>query len=185
MEKHNSVVYEVHYKTWNIAMRVVDPNTQQEIYTLTSGGALGNDTQIVNSRNQVVGNGRASHWKTGIKMEMRETDGHSTIPGTFETKTGKALGFGSPSFVSPAFGGQKMTWKNKAMSTKIHYTLIDERGVALAQFQSAGMKWKTVGHLEIMTGDVPMGDAQIAEIVSTVLTLTYRKLVANNMAAIV
>lgn len=183
--KHETLTYEIHYKTWNIAMRIVDAQTKQQLYTLTSGGAIGQDTQVTDSANRVIATGYASHWKTGVKMQMHETGGH-TIPGSFETHTDKMLGFGSPSFVSPAFGGQKMTWKNKALSTKIHYTLIDERGIALAQFQSAGMKWKTVGTLQIMVGEAGgmIGEPQIAEIVSTVLTLMYRKLVANNVAAI-
>lgn len=106
--------------------------------------------------------------------------------GTFTTKTSKAMGMGSPQYTSPAFGGKRMTMKNKAMSTKINYTLIDEEtGMALAKFESAGMKWgKKVGRLEIAE-ETSLTGGQLDEVVVVMLTLMYRKLVAGNMAAVV
>lgn len=79
-----------------------------------------------------------------------------------------------------------MTMKNKAMSTKINYTLIDEEtGMALAKFESAGMKWgKKVGRLEIAE-ETSLTGGQLDEVVVVMLTLMYRKLVAGNMAAVV
>lgn len=102
--------------------------------------------------------------------------------GSFKTHTGKMFG-GSPKFDSQAFGGQRMTWKNKAMSSKIVYTLIDERGLALAHFESAGMSWKRMGTLQIVNQVTE--EKQVDEIVVTVLTLLYRKLTEMNLAAIV
>ena len=174
--------YEVRYKTWNVAMSVVDPTTpDQPLYTLTSNGALGNSTEIRDSTGSIVAQGYASSWKTGVKMTMLSSDKTTS---TFETKTTKSMGMGSPQYHSPAFGGQQMTLKNKAMSTKYNYTMIDEQSNAVAKFESAGMKWKTVGKLEVMS-DMVTSQQQMDEIVATMLTLTYRKMVQANTAAVV
>lgn len=167
---------EVHYKTWDVRIQVIDPSTQQQLYSL-SGDGLGTHIQALNAHGQVVGNGRTSHNHSSVTVDMTGTGN------PFSTHTGKSFGRGSPAYVSPAFKGQKMTWKNKAMSSKINYTLVDASGLALARFESAGMSLKRVGKLEIMESVTEQ--AQVDEIVVTVLTLMYRKLVAMNFAAIV
>jgi hypothetical protein len=175
----NTRTLEVRYTSWDVKIEVID-NTMggQTLYRL-SGSSLGTELTALNGSGQLIGMGKSSHWKTGVSISLAGNNG-----ATFETSTGKSFGRGSPSYVSPAFGGQKMTWKNKAMSTKIIYTLLDERGMALARLESAGMKWTKPGKLEIME-DLMMDEAKRDEIVVTVLTLMYRKLVQNNTAAIV
>lgn len=160
-------------------MAVTDLSTGQQLYSL-SGGSLGSTLTATNSANVVVGTGRTSCMTTSVTVTMTGAAGGAA--GSFETHTGKLLG-GSPKFNSPAFGGQLMTWKNKALSTKINYTLMGEDGLALAKFESAGMKFKKVGKLEII--DAVQDQAQIDEIVVTVLTLLYRKLVEMNTVALV
>lgn len=87
---------------------------------------------------------------------------------------------GSPRYTSPAFGGQVMTWKNKAMSNKILYTLIDEQGLGLAKFESSP---KTrIGKLEL--ADTVTTEDQLSEIAVTLLTLLERKLRAIQISYI-
>jgi hypothetical protein len=162
-------------------MEVTDLSTSTKLYSL-SGGCMGGNLTCIDASNTVVGVGRTSCMRTGVNVSM--TGAASGVPQySFDTNTGKMLGMGSPKYVSPAFGGQQMTWKNKAMSTKINYTLVGADGMALARFESAGMKWKKVGRLEIV--DAVQDQAQVDEIVVTVLTLLYRKLVEMNNTVVV
>lgn len=177
---HGSRTFEVHYSSWNIDMRVVDPSTSQQLYTL-SGNGLGKTLTAINAAGVVVGTGRTSSMSSSVTINLTGANNGGGGGATFETHTGKFWG-GNPSYESPAFGGQKMTWKNKMMSTKISYTLIGEDGLALARFESAGMKWKRVGALEIV--DAVQGQEKVDEIVVTVLTLLYRKLVAMNTTVV-
>ena len=78
---------------------------------------------------------------------------------------------GSPKYHSPSFDGTDVTWRNKAMSTKIVYDLLDGRGTTYAKFQS-NPKTK-IGTLEL--GDVTDEDC-INEIVVTLVSLLARKL---------
>jgi hypothetical protein len=176
---HGSRTLEVRYHDWKMNMTVNDLSTSQQLYSL-AGPCLGGTITCVNSVNVPVGTGRTCLGRSSVTINMTGAAGGT--PGTFETHTGKLIG-GSPKFNSPAFGGQFMTWQNKARSTKIIYTLLDQNGLALARFESAGMKWKKVGKLEIV--DAVTDEAQVDEIVVTVLTLLYRKLTENNYAAIV
>jgi hypothetical protein len=176
---HGSRTLEVRYHNWNMNFDVTDLSSGQHLYTL-NGGDLGGTFRCVNNNNILIGTGKTSCMTSSVTINMTGAAGGPT--GSFSTHTGKMFG-GSPKFNSPAFGGQQMAWKNKAMSTKIIYTLLDQSGMALARFESAGMKWKKIAKLEIV--DQIQDQAQIDEIVLTVLTLVYRKLVANNTAAIV
>lgn len=98
---------------------------------------------------------------------------------TFEVRDDRKM-LGSPTYVSSAFSGQQMTWKNKPWSNKIAYTLIDGKGLALAKFESSP---KTqVGKLEI-TKEVSSME-QIDEIALMILTLLRRKLQAAESATI-
>ncbi|ETN37549.1 uncharacterized protein HMPREF1541_07171 [Cyphellophora europaea CBS 101466] len=176
---HGSRTLEVRYHNWSMNMDVIDLATSQQLYTL-HGGSLGGTFTCVNNANVVIGTGQTSLMRSNVTVSM--TGAAGGIAGTFQTHTGKLLG-GSPKFNSPAFGGQQMTWKNKAMSSKIIYTLLDENGIALARFESAGMKFKKVGKLEIV--DAVTDQAQVDEIVVTVLTLLYRKLTEMNSTVVV
>jgi hypothetical protein len=172
----NTRTLEVRYTSWDVKIEVLNAN--QTLYRL-SGSCLGTELTALNGAGQLIGHGKSSHCRTGVTISLAGNHG-----ATFTTDTGKSFGRGNPAYVSPAFGGQKMTWKNKAMSTKIIYTLLDERGLALARFESAGMKWKKPGKLEVME-ELLADQAKMDEIVVTVMTLMYRKLVQNNTAAIV
>lgn len=79
---------------------------------------------------------------------------------------------GSPKYTSPAFGGQELTWKNKAMSRKIIYTLIDGSGTAIANFESNPSN--QVGKLELT--EAIFGEEKLNEVVVTLMALLVRKL---------
>ena len=89
----------------------------------------------------------------------------------FEIHNSRSVLGGSPKYKSPAFGGNEMVWKNKAMSSKIIYDLIGSDGVALAKFQSDPRS--KIGKLEI--GEIT-GEERINEVVVTLLTLLHRKM---------
>lgn len=91
---------------------------------------------------------------------------------SFEMHNSAGVLGGSPKFTSPAFEGQEVTWKNKGMSRRIIYTLIDGRGVAVANFESDPKS--RIGRLEI-SGEV-VSEEMMNEIVVTLLTLLVRKL---------
>lgn len=174
---------QVPYSEWGLTMEVIDPTVGGQTLYRLSGCNLGTELTALDSKGQLVGVGKSSHCRTSVRISL-PAGPHGHGGSTFETSTGKMFGRGSPSYTSPAFGGQRMTWKNKAMSTKILYTLLDESGAALARFESAGMRWGKPGKLEIME-ELMLDDAKRDEIVVTVLTLLYRKLVQNNTAVLV
>lgn len=96
----------------------------------------------------------------------------ATGESTFELHNSAGVLGGSPKYTSPAFAGQEVTWKNKGMSRKIIYTLIDGNGVAIANFESDPRN--KIGKLEI-TGEIS-GEERLNEVVVTLLALLVRKL---------
>ena len=166
-------VLDVDYKYWRKNISITDSATGRRLYS------LGVDCRhsllsAINEYGQAIGSSKVHSWSSRIDVQMTSTKDVST---TFDMRNRGILG-GSPYYTSPAFDGQEMTWKNKAMSRKIIYTLIDGQGMALANFES---DWKTkIGKLEVLPSITE--EERVHEIVVTLLALLYRKLLSIQIA---
>ena len=173
--RYDSQIFEVHYANWRHTIMIIDPATNQITYTL-SGNRTHNS--ITNSQNQNIGTSKTSSMTSKVTVTMSNNS-------TFDIHNDKFLGFGSPTYTSPALSGQDVIWKNRARSRQIHYTLIDGSGLALAKFE--GDVRTKIGKFEIAPG-VGLGQNQIEEVVVVLLTLLRRKMRAiqsANSAAVV
>ena len=172
----SSSTFEVHYKDWTSKLSVHPSGTDQQLYFMNTKGCTRQYT-ITKGSDQLIGSFKLHTISSRIDVETRSEEG---IGNTFELRNDKIL-VGSPRYTSPAFDKQLMVWKNKAMSSKIIYTLIDGNGQALANFESSP-KTK-IGKLEIL--DVVVGNDKINEIVVTLLALLLRKLQTIQASTIV
>lgn len=158
---------DVFYKNWMSVIVVSAPGMIQPLYTL-SASRCGRQLTILDATDQQIGTSTVHSTTSRIDVECRAENG---VTNTFEIKNDKGI-IGSPRYTSPAFGGQQMTWKNKAMSYKIIYTLVDEQGTKLAYFESAPKS--KLGRLELLAQG--MENDKINEIMVTLLSLLHRKL---------
>jgi hypothetical protein len=158
-------IFEVHYKDWRSHTYVQDDNGVAIFTGLRE--SMSSRLEVIDRNGNNVGKSRTSSLSTRIDVELFNT----TAPAhTFEIRNHAT--FGSPRYPSPTFGGQQMTWKNKMMSKKILFDLMDESGKVYAKFESAP-KTK-IGRLEITGGC--FGEDRLKEVVVTLLTLLIRKL---------
>ena len=162
-----SETFDVHYRDWKNNI-VVTNSAGQEVFTL-NGRSSSVRLEIVNRNKQVIGYSKSSSLSSKIHVEITNATGASRA---IEIQNSNCIWGGSPRYTSPAFDGREVTWKNKAMSTKIIYTLIDGRGTAVAKFQSD--PWTKIGKLEIT--DEVTGEDRLNEVAVTLLSLLHRKL---------
>lgn len=94
------------------------------------------------------------------------------------------------SYVSPAFGGQTLTWEHGRSWTHVEYVLLDANAVPIAKFRGGScwkcLPWGNFGDFEVFHGRT-LTDAQRDEVIATGTTLAYRAAVnrsATSAAAI-
>ncbi|KAL9114413.1 MAG: hypothetical protein Q9227_001494 [Pyrenula ochraceoflavens] len=172
----SSRIMYVHYKDWTTSIIVRVSGTEKQLYTLYGNGC-GRQLTVTDASDQQIGLTKIHAISSRIDVETRSESGTRN---TFEMRNDKVV-VGSPRYTSEAFAGQVMTWKNKALSSKIIYTLIDGQGTTFAHFESSPKS--KVGTMEILN-NVAMDD-QVNEIVVTLLTLLYRKLQAIRTGTLV
>lgn len=158
---------DVNYLYWNNSITITDSNNRRLFESHRS--RCSSRLEVANQNGQLIGHAKTSRMTSQIDVAMQNT---ATGESAFEIHNSAGILGGSPKYTSPAFGGQEMIWKNKAMSRKIIYTLIDGNGMAIANFES-DPKYK-IGKLEI-TGEVST-DERLNEVVVTLLVLLVRKL---------
>lgn len=164
-------VLEVDYAGWRRRITIIDPSTQQVIYTL-KGYGWRVPYEITNASGQHIGTTKTSSMTSKITVEMTGKHGE---PVAFEIRNDKLIGMvGSPQYTSSVFDGQTMTWKNTAMSKNVIYTLIEGKGMALARFESD--RKTMIGKLEIV--DTELDETRMNEIAVVLLTLVKRKMKA-------
>ena len=169
-------IMDVDYKNWRSSITVNTSNVRQPLYTLQAGGCSRHVT-FTNGANEGIGTSKIHKWTNRIEVEIQNEQGSNVA---FEMGNTKWFG-GSPCYYSPAFNGELVTWKNKAMSSKILYTLIDGQGVSLAHFQSSPRT--QIGRLEL--ANIVTEEVKINEIMVTLLTILYRKVQTIQTSAIV
>ena len=158
-------VLDVDYRTWRRSITVNTPNVNQPLYALQTNGCSRHVT-ITKGPNDSIGISKIHTWTNRIEVEIQNEQGNA-----FKMGNTKWYG-GSPCYYSPAFNGELVTWKNKAMSKKILYTLTDSQGVSFAHFESSPRT--QIGRLEL--ADTVTEETKINEIMVTLLTILYRKL---------
>ena len=171
----NNRVMDVHYSNWKTSIVVTASDPEQPLYTIKASNAR--EHTITNDSNETIGTAYVHQWRARLDMKTLSSNG---VENAFQIQNDGFLG-GSPYYTSPAFDGQKMTWNNKARSSKIIYTLIDGQGPALARFES-DPKTK-IGRLEIV--DAVTEYVKTNEILVTLLTLLVRKLQTIEVGVIV
>jgi hypothetical protein len=162
-----SQTLDVHYRDWKSNIVVTD-SAGQEMFSL-NGSRSSLRLEIVNRNKQVIGYSKSDSSTSRIDVEINNATG---ARGAFEIHNSSCIFGGSPQYISPAFDGREVTWKNKAWSSKIIYTLIDGRGMAVAKFQSDPKS--KIGKLEIT--DEVTGEDRLNEVAVTLLTILHRKL---------
>lgn len=157
----------VNYLNWNSSIIITD-STGQQLFT-SHRSRCSSRLEVTNQNGQLIGHVKGSKLTSQIDVNMQNT---ATGESAFEIHNSAGILGGSPKYTSPAFARQEVTWKNKGMSRKIIYTLIDGNGMAIANFESDPKN--KIGKLEI-TADVST-DERLNEVVVTLLALLVRKL---------
>lgn len=164
LDATSSVTFTVDYAGWKRSTTILDP-TGQPLYASHSSSSWSTRLEISNKQGQLVGASKSSSLSSKIDVQL------SNPSQSFDMHNSASIFGGSPGYTSPAFGG-KVVWKNKAWSNKIIYTLIDDKGMGVARFES-NPKTK-VGTLELTREAA--GQQRLDEIVVTLVTLLHRKL---------
>lgn len=175
LDATSSVTFTVDYAGWRRSTTILDP-TGQPLYSSHTSSSWSTRVEVSNKQGQLVGSSKSSSLSSKIDVQLTN-QAHS-----FDIHNSASIFGGSPGYTSPAFGG-KVVWKNKALSNKIIYTLIDDKGMGVAKFESNPRT--KIGTLELTHEAV--GQQRLDEIVVTLLTLLHRKLrniEAGTLAAI-
>ena len=162
-----SQTLDVHYRHWGSHVVVTD-SAGQELFVSQARSCTSTRLEILNRNKQLIGTSKCNDFTSKITIQM---DTGAGLDRAFEIHNSRSVLGGSPKYKSPAFDGNEMVWKNKAMSSKIIYDLIGSDGVALAKFQSDPRS--EIGKLQI--GEIT-GEERIDEVVVTLLTLLHRKM---------
>lgn len=88
-------------------------------------------------------------------------------------------------YVSPAFGGQTMTWEHQRNWGKIEYVLLDEQAQPIARFKGGSswkcMPWGTFGEMDLVSEKVVTAE-QRDEVVAVGLGLSYKAVMQRQTA---
>jgi hypothetical protein len=158
----------IHYRAWSSHVIVRD-SAGNELFTSSVPGAYSTHLTFYNRHGKIIGTSKSSTFSSKITVDIVDP-----VSQSFEMHNSAGILGGSPKYMSAAFDGKELTWRNKALSTKIIYELQCAKGKgdkALARFQSD--PFTKVGTLEV--GDV-QGEERLNELVVTLLTLLHRKL---------
>lgn len=165
LDATSSQTFTVDYAHWRRHISILDP-TGQPLFTSHSPSSYSTRLEISNNHGQVIGTSRSSNLTSKINV-------HLTNPAqSFEIHNSASVFGGSPGYTSPAFNSEKVVWKNKAMSSRIIYTLVDNKGMGVAKFESDPRT--QIGKLELTHEAVE--EQRLNEIAVTLLTLLHRKM---------
>lgn len=165
LDATSSQIYTVDYANWRRSVSILEP-TGQPIFTTHSPGPCCTRLEISNNHGQVIGTSKSSNWSSKVDVQILHP------AQSFEMHNSGSVFGGSPEYTSPAFNSQKVVWKNKAMSRRIIYTLVDSKGQGVARFESDPKS--KFGKLELTHEAVE--EQRLNEIVVTLMTLLHRKL---------
>lgn len=160
--------YNIKYNDWRARHgSVIDLSTGLKVYEVEH--RYRKPTFSLNSpEGRTIGTANSSTFS--IRMEM-SVNGHD-----FELTPRHKIS-SDVSFVSPAFGGQTLTWEHGRSWTHVEYVLLDVNAVPIAKFRGGScwkcLPWGNFGDFEIFRG-VELTEAQRDEVLATGTTLAYR-----------
>ena len=110
-----SQILDVHYRHWRSHI-VISDSAGQELFVSQARSCGSTRLEILNRNKQLIGSSKSNDLTAKITIEMNTGAGSDRA---FEIHNSRSVLGGSPKYKSPAFGGNEMVWKNKAMSSKI------------------------------------------------------------------